>query len=267
MTLHATPVLLGLTLSLTDLALGLVLVAATVGFLVIQGVGLARDVTFVTLRALVQVTALGFVLHLLAGSSSWLGLLAVVFLMTTLATYHAMQGLGRLPYLPWIAVAAIVTTTLGVIGFLSAVVLRINPLDAPIYTIALTGMVLANAMNGFHAFTRRFATSVYERRDEVEVKLGLGADVRESVRGPLREALRTAVLPVGNLLVVVGIVQVPGVMAGQLFAGAAPFQATAFAVLMIEAAIASVLCSALLAGMLTYGLFFTPAMQLKETPQ
>jgi putative ABC transport system permease protein len=125
-------------------------------------------------------------------------------------------------------------------------------------------MVLANAMNGFNLFICRFAAGVYERRDEVEIKLSLGAAVRESVQTPLREAIRTAMVPLGNLLLVVGVIQVPGIMAGQLFAGATPLTAAGFAVLMIEVAVAAILMSTILAGWLTYRLFFTPAMQLKE---
>ena len=260
-----TPTVAALVLTPPELALGGILVLATLLMLWSQGFGLAREVTFSTIRALVQILLIGGVLTLLTDLDRWYWVIPALFLMTLLATHRAVQGLPRpIPFLKTIALASIGTTVMVVVAFLSWAVLRINPWESPLYVVPLAAMVLANAMNGFHLFITRFAAGVYERRDEVEIKLSLGADVRESVQGPLKEAIRTAMLPLGNLLLVVGVIQVPGIMAGQLFADASPMSAAGFAILMVEAAVASILMSTMLAGWLTYRLFFTSALQLKE---
>lgn len=259
------PCFAALVLTPQGLAVGGILVAATLLMLWSQGFGLAREVTVATIRALLQILLIGGILILLTDLDRWYWILLTLFLMTLLATHRAAQGLPMpIPFMKTIALASIGTTVLVVVGFLSWAVLGVEPWQSPLYVVPLAAMVLANAMNGFHLFITRFAAGVYESRDEVEIKLSLGADVRESVQGPLREAIRTAMLPLGNLLLVVGVIQIPGVMAGQLFADASPMNAAGFAILMVEAAVASILMSTLLAGWLTYRLFFTQALQLKE---
>ncbi len=255
-----------LTLQPVDLGLGGLLVAATLAMLALQGIGLSREVTLHTLRGLIQVLLLGGVLVAITHLDRWYWVILTLFLMTLLATHRATTGISRpVPFLNLIALASIGTTVFVVVGFFSTLVLHIEPWHSPLHVVPLAGMVLANAMNGFSLFTERFARRIYENQDEVEAKLSLGADIRESIQGPMRDALRTAMLPLGNLLLVIGIIQIPGIMAGQLFAGASPMTSVGFAVLMIEAAVASILISALMAGMLIYPLFFTPALQLKES--
>jgi len=260
-----TAPLAALSLTAGDLAIGGALVAATLIMLAVQGFGLTREVTVSTVRALVQVLIIGGVLALLTDLNRWYWIVLTLFAMTLAATFRGVHGVRRpVPFLKAIALASIGTTVFVVVGFLSWLVLHIEPWRSPLYVVPLAGMVLANAMNGFNLFISRFSAGVYEKQDEVEIKLSLGADVRESVQSPLRNAIRSAMMPLGNTLVVIGVIQIPGVMAGQLFADASPMTATAFAVLMIEAAVASILMSTILAGWLTCRLFFTPAMQLKE---
>ena len=255
-----------LTLTPSDLLVGGLLVVATLALLLFQSVGLTREVALNTARAFVQVLLLGGILALLTRLDQWYWVVLTLFSMTLLATHRGTSGLARpIPFMRTIALASIGTTVFVVVGFLAGLVLHITPWHAPLYIVPLAAMVLANAMNGFNLFISRFSTGVYEKQDEVEIKLSLGADVRESVDGPLRDAIRVAMLPLGNLLLVIGIIQVPGIMAGQLFAGMSPMSAAYFAVLMIEAAVASILISILLAGALTYRLFFTHALQLKES--
>ncbi|MBN2490719.1 MAG: ABC transporter permease [Planctomycetes bacterium] len=254
-----------LSITVADLAVGGLLVAATLVLLAFQGLGLTREVLWSTGRALLQVLLLGAVLSLLLDLDRWYWVVTTLFLMTLAAVHRGTHGLRHsLPFLKLIALASIGTTVLVVVGFVAWLVLHIRPWHSPLYLVPLAGMVLANAMNGFNLFLCRFAATIRQRRDEVEIKLSLGADVRESVQTPLRDAIRTAMMPLGNLLVVVGVIQVPGIMTGQLFAGASPMTATGFAALMIEAAVAAILMSTILAALLTYRLFFTPAMQLKE---
>ncbi len=253
-----------LSISLGHLLAGGLLVAAALVALALQRLGLARTMLVQSLRGLVQLLAIGGVLHLLADSRSMFGLLCTIVAMTAFASHHATRAVRPLPLIRTIAITAIGATLVGVTAILGFAVLRIDPLEHPAWTVALVGMVLANAMSGFQLFADAFARNVYADRDEVEVKLGLGADIRRAVDGPMRNALRTAMLPVGNLLAVIGIVQIPGIMAGQLFADATPLAAMRFGILMLEAAIASVLFAALLGAFFAHRLFFTSALQLKE---
>ena len=117
---------------------------ATLLMLWSQGLGLAREVTFSTIRALVQILLIGGVLTLLTDLDCWYWMLLTLFLMTLLATHRAAQGLPLpIPFLKTIALASIGTPVLVVVGFLSWAVLRIEPWQSPLYVVPLAAMVLA----------------------------------------------------------------------------------------------------------------------------
>jgi putative ABC transport system ATP-binding protein len=77
-------------------------------------------------------------------------------------------------------------------------------------------------------WTREFVT----RRATVEWRLCRGASWREALASPLRLSFTAALTPVVNALSVTGLVQLPGMMTGQILAGQSPYQAAAYQVII-----------------------------------
>ena len=67
---------------------------------------------------------------------------------------------------------------------------------------------------------------------EVETLLALGGTRWEAARGPVRQALQTGLTPIMNAMMVVGIVSLPGMMTGQILAGAEPGLAVRYQILI-----------------------------------
>ena len=75
--------------------------------------------------------------------------------------------------------------------------------------------------------------------------LTLGGTRWEAARESVRQALRTGMVPILNSMTVVGIVSLPGMMTGQLLAGAEPGQAVKYQIVIMF-----LICSATALGTL-----------------
>jgi putative ABC transport system permease protein len=70
-------------------------------------------------------------------------------------------------------------------------------------------------------------------RPEVEALLALGATRWEAARRPVEEAVRTGLIPILNAMMVVGVVSLPGMMTGQILAGASPLEAVKYQIVVM----------------------------------
>ena len=134
----------------------------------------------------------------------------------------------------------------------------------PYAMIPIAGMIIGNGLNSATLTTNRLVAELEHREDEIETLLSLGAPPRAAVDGSIREAIRAALIPNINGLMLVGIVQIPGVMTGQIIAGVDPLIAVRYQIMIMY----MWLTTATLANILTQGLvykkFFTPLQQLKK---
>ena len=76
------------------------------------------------------------------------------------------------------------------------------------YAIPLLGMILHNTLNGISLGIDRFGTELTTKRDEVETMLALGATRWEAAKGPIRQAVRTGMIPTINSMMIIGIVSI-----------------------------------------------------------
>jgi putative ABC transport system permease protein len=103
----------------------------------------------------------------------------------------------------------------------------------PQYAIPLLGMVLGNTLNGISVGQNTFTELLASRRDQVEAMLTLGATGWEAARPLVQQAVRTGMIPIINSMMIVGIVSLPGMMTGQLLAGAAPISAVKYQIVIM----------------------------------
>src|SRR5262249_41040691 len=79
----------------------------------------------------------------------------------------------------------------------------------------------------------RLEDELVARRDLVETSLALGATSWEAARGPIRQAVRTGMIPMINSMMVTGIVSLPGMMTGQLLSGVSPLEAVKYQIVIL----------------------------------
>lgn len=205
------------------LVASLSLVGIAVAISIWQHLGLERSLVWASVRAIVQLLAVGAVLAVvfsprvpLAASWAWV-LFMVVFAADTIRR--------RAPEVPGarrLALASLGLATVVCLGVLFG--LRIFPLNARTL-IPLAGMVVGNSLTATVVAARRVVAEFTDKRAEVEARLALGISSRDSARPYVRDALRTAMISQIESTKAVGLVFLPGAMTGLILAGEKPLQA------------------------------------------
>ncbi len=222
------------SISFAQLALAAVLLAVALGLTVALRLGLARGIVVAAARMVVQLLLVGLVLGWVFATEHPLVILGLALLMAGLAGVAAVRRtVRRFPGIYWNALVSVLGASFLVTGFTVLGVLQIEPWYDPQYLIPLHGMLLGNALTGISLSLDRFMESCVRERDLIETRLALGATRWEAARPPVRDALRTGLIPIVNSMAVMGIVSLPGMMTGQILAGADPSDAVRYQILIM----------------------------------
>jgi len=147
--------------------------------------------------------------------------------------------------------------------YISTLVVRVAPWYNPQYVIPLFGMIVGSTMNAAAIAAERLHSEVTARQAEIEAYLALGASYQQAAQQPVRQALRAALIPTINGLMVVGIVTLPGMMTGQILAGVSPLIAIRYQIVVVFMQAAAVAITTAIVTLWYRRTFFTPALQLK----
>ncbi len=219
-----------------DLAAAALLVLLNAGLSLYLQLGLARTLVIAATRTAVQLLLVGLVIKVLFALASplWTGLMALTMLLLAGYEVFARQtrrftgawayGLGALSV---IAGAGLVT----VLALVAMV--QPEPWFHPRYAIPLLGMILGNAMTGISLALDTLVTTAARERGAIEARLALGADRATAFQAAARGALRTGLMPIINSMSAAGIIALPGMMTGQILAGADPLDAVEYQILIM----------------------------------
>ncbi|HWE40735.1 MAG TPA: iron export ABC transporter permease subunit FetB [Isosphaeraceae bacterium] len=245
------------------LAWALLPVLACMAVLAARRLGQVRPLAVALTRLVVQLTLLGVVLdRVFRARDPWVSLaVATVMLAFSAETVGARQRQG------WILRAqAFVSLGLGAVIVMAVAIrlsLRVEPWYEPKALLPVLGMVLGNSVNGVALGADRLESELRGDRDRVELRLALGASSRQAATPALRAAVRAALTPTINSMMIAGIVAVPGMMTGQILAGADVYDALRYQILLYFLIEGTVGISTLTLLALRFRRYFTPAWQLR----
>lgn len=218
-------------LSLLQVGIAALLILINAAISVFLRLRLERRLLEAAIRTVVQLLLVGLVLHWVFSLSHWYLVLALMALMATIAGFAAVRRTSRRYRGIWLdSLLSMWVSSWAITGIALLAVVQVEPWYTPRFAIPLLGMILGNTLNGIALGLERFGEELVGGRARVEVLLALGADRWEAAREPIRNAVRTGMIPILNSMMIVGIVSLPGMMTGQLLAGASPVQATRYQV-------------------------------------
>jgi len=222
-------------LSYLDVALAAALIALNAAISIALGLQMVRSLTLASARTIAQLLLIGLVLESVFSLNRWYAVLGLLAAMTIVAGSAAVGRTGRRyrgVYLD--CLIAIWGSSWLVAGYgLMAVMRGVQPWYHPQYAIPLTGMILGNSLNGISLGLNHLSEGLAGSRDQVETMLTLGASRWEAARSGIQQAVRTGMTPVINSMMVVGIVNLPGMMTGQLISGVSPGQAVRYQIVIM----------------------------------
>ncbi len=252
-------------LSNWQLCLAVLLVGVVVVISARQALGLERDLVVGAVRTVVQLYLVGLILASVFAAGRWYWVVLVLLAMTLIATQAAVARLKNpIPGRYEIAAAAIGASTAITLAWVLVVVIRVRPWYEPQYAIPIAGMILGNAMTSAALAGDRLQSDLRARTDEVEALLALGFSGRDAVQPMARSAVRAAMIPTVSGMMTVGLVQLPGMMTGQILAGASPLLAIRYQIVVVFMLAVATSLSSLLFVRLAVRRYLTPAHQLRR---
>jgi UDP-glucose/iron transport system permease protein len=155
-------------------------------------------------------------------------------------------------------------STAATLAYVIIVVVQVRPWWEPQYIIPIAGMILGNSMTSAALAGDRLQGDLRARADEVEARLALGFSGQEAVQPMVRAALRAAMIPTVNGMMTVGVVQLPGMMTGQILAGSSPLLAIRYQIVVVFMQASATGLGSLLFVRLAALRYLTPAHQLRR---
>ncbi|MBB4826707.1 putative ABC transport system permease protein [Sporosarcina luteola] len=222
------------------------------------GLGLQKDTLIATVRSIVQLLTVGFVLKFVFDSESFLFIILMVGLMIAAATQNARKKGTGIRGVTWKLVLTFVSIELLTQSILLG--FHIVPATAQ-YIISLSGMVVGNSMVLSILFLNRFSAEVEANREIGELILSLGGTPKQAIHRQLITSIKASMIPTIESQKTIGLVQLPGMMSGQIIAGADPVQAVQFQLLVLFLLLSTAALTSVLLGFLTYPSLFNERMQ------
>ena len=184
-----------------------VIVVALCGWFAVH---VERETAISIVRGFVQMVLVGMVLALLLDGDLLVGSLILMLMMIAAAVTASrrLQGMSGAVLLCFWAIAA-------GSGVVLAAMVATGALKSHIAVLVPVGsMIIANAMNACAQAAERFRADVTAHVGEVEMRLALGADPAAAVSPYVQSAVYASLLPRLDMLKSLGLVWIPGVMAG-----------------------------------------------------
>ncbi|MEM6457451.1 MAG: iron export ABC transporter permease subunit FetB [Acidobacteriota bacterium] len=226
--------------------------------------GLERQMLVAAARMVVQLLLIGFVLTSIFDLERAWAVVGLMLIMVIIASRAAIQRTSlRYPGVGWNSFLAIATAATVSVGLGLTVVLQIDPWWTPRFAIPVLGMVLGNALNGVSLGVDRLAARLDADRDTIDALLALGATRWEASRAIVQDATRTGMTPILNAMTIAGVVSLPGMMTGQILAGASPIEAVKYQIVIFFLIAATTALGTVLAVLLGVRRLFTPAHQFR----
>ena len=180
----------------------------------------AKTASYATLRMLVQLLLIGYVLLYIFETDQPAVIGAVLLFMIIVSSWIAIRHVKeqRARALRN-SIVSIAVPGLLVLGLVSQIVIGVEPWFSPRYLVPLAGMIFAGAMNSVCLADERYHSETARGTERLEAR---------------RIAFQTAMIPIINSLFAVGLVSLPGMMTGQILSGISPLVAAKYQIVVMS---------------------------------
>ena len=209
------------------IAFSYVLVVVPLALLHFLRIDIGKEIAINSIRALLQLVALGFVLGFLFEiENHYYYILVVIFMLS----YSAHIANKRTPFSFKFAFLSLGLATLIILSILLIFgIISLKPNEF----IPITGMIIGNALNSYTLTIDRLKKEITLQKDVIEALVSIGASYSEALKIMQKDAIKSSLIPVNNMLQTIGIVAIPGITTGMLLAGADPLEAVGYQIVII----------------------------------
>lgn len=252
----------GIELGLAQAAVAALLALAVTFLAHWREIHLERETIIALVRGLIQIVIVGSILALLLQGPPWTSVLILLAMMGAAASIAGRRARG-IPGAFGVSLAGI---SLGA-GAVIALMTWLGVIDSAITSLIPVGsMLIANAMNTNALALDRFRAEVEAHVGQIEAALALGAAPEAAVAPYVQAAVHAGLIPRLDSISSLGIVWIPGIMAGMILSGADPVYAAIYQFVVMAMIFAAAGLTAIISTLLIRRKAFSEAEQLILRP-
>ena len=223
-------------LSAADLGVAAALVLLLAAVSHARRLALSGVLLIAATRAFIQLTLVGYILHIVFDLQSAVYVFAIAVVMLLIAAREIMARQHRRLRGWWgfgVGAASLFVSSFCVVLTALIAIINIEPWYHPQYLIPIMGMLLGNTMNGIALSLDRLLDDAWNERGLIEARLALGHSAAMAISGLRQKAMRAGLIPLINAMAVAGVVSLPGMMTGQILSGSPPLEAAKYQILIL----------------------------------
>lgn len=198
--------------------------------------GISQQLYIAAARTTIQLLLIGLVLKALFATTHIAFILMIASVMIGVAGWEILSRQKRKLKGWWgfgISTGSLFVSSFMITLLCLLVVIQADPWYSPQYAIPLLGMLLGNTMTGIALGMDRLVQTAWQQRPVIEQRLMLGQEPCIAIGDIRKEAMRAGMIPIINSMAAAGLVSLPGMMTGQILAGAAPVEAVKYQILIM----------------------------------
>ncbi len=206
------------TISMQGLIVAFLPVAIVIGIMFRWSAG-APTAIYASLRMLIQLLLIGYVLVYIFESDKPATIVAVLIVMLIVASWIAIRPLQKKQ--PQMYLNSLVAISVGgilTLALVSQIIIGVEPWFSPRYVVPLAGMIFSGSMNTVSLAGERLQSEIDRGTSYLEAR---------------RIALQASLIPITNSLFAVGLVSLPGMMTGQILSGVSPLVAAKYQIVVM----------------------------------
>jgi putative ABC transport system permease protein len=227
-----------------------------------RGIHLESDALIAMVRGLVQIVAVGSILLILLRAPRWTAIFLLIAMIVAAGATSARRAKG----MPGAFQVSAWSIACGA-GSVIALMTWLGVIDTAITALVPVGsMLIANAMNTNGLALNRLRGDVLAHAGEIETALALGAEAKSSLGPYVQASYEASLIPAIDSLRSLGIVWIPGLMAGMMLSGSRPVYAAIYQFVVLAMIFAASGITSLASTFLIRGRLFTSAEQLILQP-
>lgn len=231
----------------------------------IKKLGIGKEFTYAIIKGGGQLVLIALFLTYLFESDYWVFLIWILILTMIIIGGHTSAK--RATHMPQAFQVTTPSILAGASVALTVLALsRAMPLQ-PQYIIPLAGMAFGNSMSICSLSLDRLGREIKLNKTAIESMLSLGISAKQTIEEYNRLSIRAALIPTIDRLKTLGVIFIPGAMAGLLIAGTDPLVAAEYQIIVYLMIVSGGIVSAMVATTLSRKKIFTEYEQLAEWTQ
>ncbi|MBX7147530.1 ABC transporter permease [bacterium] len=217
-------------ISYTSMALSYSLILLFALFLYLRRINLTLPIILSSLQGIVQLTAAGFVVLWLFKVDHVWAVSGILFIMCGAATFltaRRWKKYKRMGVLIALVIYLVPPSILIILCLFKVIAWKAQ------YIIPIGGILIGQVMNNCSFFIERVTFEIEQSKSLIEANLSLGISAKEVIIPLTNRAIKICSMPMVDTLKTLGIIYLPGAMAGLVMAGVNPLVAVKYQLVII----------------------------------